>query len=152
MLPITISTKPHNEEFEELIAKVVSEQIHPLKEGRDTPVKWCVRFNGRNNKEISRTDAQDKIANLVGISEDCGFKVSLNEPEICVVVENNPKFCGMAIVKDWVRFKNYNLMRAGGEDLDCTKKQAFVKESDEAVNVKETNGDVAAVDVNKDTE
>jgi hypothetical protein len=58
----------------------------------------------RNSKTFSKEDA----LKVVDQWSD-GHKVSIDNPDFCVYVELGPLFCGVSLLKNWNKFKKYNV-------------------------------------------
>ncbi|CAG8531407.1 11976_t:CDS:2, partial [Ambispora gerdemannii] len=59
----------------------------------------------RNNKMIDRTQLIDTLAGIVGKQHT----VNLDNPELAVLVEVFKNVCGISVVRDYLKFKKFNL-------------------------------------------
>lgn len=97
MLPMDHLCKPHLESFKIL----AEEHIKPkFVQGKS----WCLYFKSRNMKSISKDD----VLKVVDQWSD-GCPVSIDNPDMCIVVEVNPLFAGVGLLKEWKKYSKYNV-------------------------------------------
>eukprot|EP00915_Cephaloidophora_sp_WS-2016_P000838 GHVH01001114.1.p1 GENE.GHVH01001114.1~~GHVH01001114.1.p1 ORF type:complete len:336 (-),score=56.82 GHVH01001114.1:57-1064(-) len=73
---------------------------------------WSVCFKRRSGMAtIGNLEAIETIADLVSGADNEAYTVNLDHPKICVMVEVNPVFCGMSVVRHYKDLKEFNLQR-----------------------------------------
>ena len=69
------------------------------------PTTYAIVIKIRNNTKMERDEMIKSVAELV----DVKHKVDLTDPEYCIVIEVLNHVCGLSVVKDYNKFKKYNL-------------------------------------------
>lgn len=108
VLPIDVTCKPHFEDF----VKVAEQKIKPIfDELRATNGTWALEFKTRNSSTIKKEEVLKTLDQW-----STNVKANLGDPTLCILVEVNPMFCGISILRHWGRFKKYNAnSMMGGE-------------------------------------
>jgi len=102
VLPIDHTCKPHIDSFKKLALEVLPTVIGSTAE----PTVWALEFRTRNTTTLKKDAVLEVIDSIVDKSR---HKVSLNDPEKCILVEANPIFCGLSVVRKWSELKKYNV-------------------------------------------
>ncbi|CEL91679.1 unnamed protein product [Vitrella brassicaformis CCMP3155] len=128
LLPIDYICRPHMENFTRLARQLIPRHFTPApakpqaEEGKadgesaavaappppSAPESFCTwkcEFNARSMKTIARKDVYAAIEELI----DKRHKVNLTNPDRTILVEVNPRFCGVSVLREWSRFEGYNL-------------------------------------------
>mmetsp|Transcript_23427 Transcript_23427/g.54551 ORF Transcript_23427/g.54551 Transcript_23427/m.54551 type:complete len:379 (+) Transcript_23427:132-1268(+) len=102
IIPIDHTCKPFPEEFKKLATTVLTPVVGPDAE----PTVWALEFRARNTSTLKKETVLSIIDEIVPKGK---HKVSLTDPEKCILVEVNPLFCGMSVLSKWAALRKYNL-------------------------------------------
>jgi len=122
VIPIDFSCKPFPPQFEKAIAPVIARSF-PTDESVDllNTSTWACIYNSRHTTTLPRKDVYDIVGKMV----DSRYKVNLTNPDITVIVEVNPAFCGFSVVRHFQKYFKYNLFRmCHPEEEDRVQKQS----------------------------
>nr|CEL67544.1 TPA: hypothetical protein BN1204_033430 [Neospora caninum Liverpool] len=75
---------------------------------------WSCQYTSRSFDTVKKQAVLDLLADEVGPA----YKVNIRESEFSIVVECNPIFCGVSIVRDYGKFFRYNLHRCCHSDQE----------------------------------
>ncbi|CAH1795562.1 unnamed protein product [Owenia fusiformis] len=122
MLPISTTCKA----FVEDIKKTAEEILKPhflteFGQGKT----FCIQFKVRNNGKIGRNDVIPMVADIVSDFNPM-HKADLSHGELVIVIEIIRNICCMSVVKDYFKFRKYNLSEVSHakrrlEDLEREK-------------------------------
>ncbi|XP_063961533.1 THUMP domain-containing protein 1-like [Lytechinus pictus] len=134
MLPVSHTCKA----FEDKIEKTAQEMIFPVFLASDAiDSSFCIMFKARNNNKIKKEPIVQLLAPLVTQGSSHIHKVDFNSPDHTVMVDVMGGVCCLSILKDYNRFKKYNLhLVASSDDIVMSgerkrKKVDGVAEEDE---------------------
>ncbi|CAD7932989.1 unnamed protein product [Amoebophrya sp. A120] len=106
LLPCDFLCKPDIEEFKKLAEKHIKPLFPKTEKAEDKKLTWALNFKTRAVKKINK----DLILQVIDQWTD-GYKVSLDNPEVCIQIEVNPVFIGLALIDNhqWGKFIKYNV-------------------------------------------
>eukprot|EP00392_Amoebophrya_sp_AT5.2_P017016 g17331.t1 len=117
----------------EAFQKVADEHIRPVFAAMDpAAATWALQFKTRSVKKITKEGLLDVIDKF---SE--GLKVSIDNPDVCILVDVNPVFMGVSLVKNgaWGKFAKYNL-----QNIQYPEKYEAEKQKQKAVREEKEGG------------
>ncbi|XP_041473949.1 THUMP domain-containing protein 1-like [Lytechinus variegatus] len=113
MLPVSHTCKA----FEDKIEKTAQEMIFPVFLASDAiDSSFCIMFKARNNNKIKKEPIVQLLAPLVTQGSSHIHKVDFNSPDHIVMVDVMGGMCCLSILKDYNRFKKYNLHLVASSD------------------------------------
>eukprot|EP00057_Strongylocentrotus_purpuratus_P034350 XP_794869.3 PREDICTED: THUMP domain-containing protein 1 [Strongylocentrotus purpuratus] len=113
MLPVSHSCKS----FEDKIEKMAQEMIFPVFLAADVPDStFCIMFKARNNNKIKKERIVELLAPLVLQGSSHIHKVDFDSPDYTVMVDVLGGVCCLSILKDYNRYKKYNLHLVASSD------------------------------------
>merc|ERR1719265_2087743 len=99
---INFTCKPYLSDFRALAEKVIA----PVLNADAAPTVWALEFKSRNTTTLKKEAALEVIDSFVAKDR---HKVSIDDPEIMILVEVNPMFCGVSLLRRWKELRKYNL-------------------------------------------
>ena len=122
--PIDASCSPYPKDLEALATAVIAKafpqsaaaaKLAEDESTSDIPVTslpngttWGVQFNSRcNMPTLKRTDVIQMIGEAVGARD--AYKVHLDDPNVSIMVDVNPIFCGISIMKEFKGLRKLNI-------------------------------------------
>ncbi len=90
------------------------------------PVTYCIQYKSRMNTTFDREDAFRVIGGAV---RECNreARVEFKQPDFVIVVEVMKGHCCIGVVRDYYKFKKYNIVELAG----ASKKQEVVETKEE---------------------
>ncbi|XP_022091488.1 THUMP domain-containing protein 1-like [Acanthaster planci] len=148
MLPVSVTCRASIED----ISKHAPEFLYPyFHTDGVTPATFAVRIKIRNNGTLKRDD----IIKLLATEVTCKgpkHKVDLDNPDLSVVVEIIKHVCCLSVLRDFSKFKRYNLQEIVG-DGDAARKASPGRSAKAAPEILETkDASTTAQDQKNNTE
>ncbi|KAJ3045582.1 hypothetical protein HDV00_009239 [Rhizophlyctis rosea] len=106
------------------LTKELTGDVFPKEEGKDGEGEgksWMLEFKSRWNDNITRERLIQHVPELIPDR----YKVDLGNPDIVLSYQVLKHICGMSILRDYVKFRRYNLeaILSKGLDLEGRKKR-----------------------------
>ncbi|CAG8498124.1 2898_t:CDS:10 [Ambispora leptoticha] len=108
LTPITKTCYANMPAIIELAKEVIGPHFHSqdeITEEEKKNIRYSIVPRIRNNHKIDRTQLIGTLAEIVGKQHT----VNLDNPELAVIVEVFKSICGISVVRDYIKFKKFNL-------------------------------------------
>ena len=116
LLPILGTCKAYEKNIEELAEKILPDSIEGTKNST-----YCVLFKTRNTNQVAREDVFKILAGVMKNTSD-HWRVDLEAPDICIVVEIIRTVCCIGVVNNFYARKKYNLVEIVKRNVDELEK------------------------------
>jgi len=126
MLPVSGTCKVHSQEVINNLAKTV---LKPFFDVPHSP-SFCILFKARNNAKISKRDIHVNFGDIINKMNALSC-VEFKDPDVVINVDVIRNICCISIVKDFYKFKKYNLQEVASAQDDVSSKQENKTETHE---------------------
>ena len=116
LLPILGTCKAYEKNIEELAEKILPDSIEGTKNST-----YCVLFKTRNTNQVAREDVFKILAGVMKNTSD-HWRVDLDAPDICIVVEIIRTICCIGVVNNFYARRKYNLVEIVKRNVDELEK------------------------------
>lgn len=130
LIPIEVTTSININDIKAAVLPFIERHF------KESPQKFSVICNVRNNGKIVKMDIIKEVADLVSQQRD-DHSVNLKQADVTIVIEIIKSVAMLAVIPEYLKYKKFNLILGNNEDAEKTEEKTKSEDTNDSKDVTE---------------